>query len=71
MKKQCENGHTWNMGGKCVVCGKTREDVQKDWRRKLRALEEDVPYVQPSDEDPHWGFWGNNTTGYLTDNEQK
>jgi hypothetical protein len=38
-------------------------------KKRLAELDDDdIPVVKESTDD---GFWGNNTTGYLTDEQQK
>jgi len=71
MGKKCEYGHTWNLGGLCLVCGKTREQV-----RAAELDDNDIPTTNsPSIEETEkrlgHGFWGNQSTGYIHDRDNK
>lgn len=62
---------------------KRRAELSKAEKRRLKALEEDVPSTNEGDalgghssiaswEEAHGrGFWGNSTTGYVYDKDNK
>lgn len=66
--RDCKYGHTWNMGGECVVCGAIK-GLQSATTRLRNLDDDDIPTTK-GDESPR-GFWGNKTTGYTTDKENE
>jgi hypothetical protein len=65
--KKCKP-HTWDWGGKCLVCGAER-GLQPSTTRLSELDDDDIPTTK-EDEYPR-GFWGNQTSGYRTDDENK
>ena len=63
-KKKCKPGQHQITDGKCILCGKTKDDI---W---LDSMDEDVPTCHsPSTSESEMnlghGFWGNSTSGYI------
>ena len=69
-RKKCKPGQHQIIDGKCTICGKTKDDI---W---LDSMDEDVPTchspsIDSIEKDLGHGFWGNPTSGYIYDKDNK